>query len=56
MAEPDGVSADSPDSTRDILKSIGERNVALLINLHYQFCLQALCYNIPMLQLTPLTI
>ena len=38
---------DSRDTTRDVLKSIGEYIVALLINLHQQFCLQALCYNYP---------
>jgi len=36
-----------------MLNSLGEYTVALLINVHYQFYLQALCYNLSVLQLVP---
>ena len=37
---------DSPDIIYGMLKSIDEYTVALLINLHSQFCLQAVCHNL----------
>jgi len=46
---------DSGDITHDMLKSIEEHIVVLQNNLHYQCCLQALCYNLPVLQLAPVS-
>ena len=46
---------DSGDITHDMLKSIEEHVVVLKNNLHYQYCLQALRYNLPVLQLAPVS-
>jgi len=43
------MSTDSRDNTTDMLKSIDEHAVVLQNNLHYKFCLQAFCYNVPVL-------
>ena len=53
MAYVYGVSTDSRDITHDMLKSIDEYAGVLQNNLHEQFCLQALCFNFPVLQLAP---
>ena len=44
---------DLRDIIHDMLKSIDEHALILQNNLHYQFCPQALCYNLPVLQLAP---
>ena len=49
------VWTDSRDITHDIFKSIDEHAVVLQNNLHLQFSLQALCYNLPVLQLAPVS-
>ena len=51
-----GVSTDSRDITHDLLKHIDEHALVLQNNLHKQFCPQALCYNLPVLQLAPVSL
>jgi len=46
---------DSRDSIHEMLKSIDEHAAVLQNNLHYQFCLQSLCNNLPVLQLAPVS-
>jgi len=42
---------DSHDGKRDMFKSSVECTVAVLINMHLQFCLQTLSYNLTVLKL-----
>ena len=49
------MSMGSCDVIRAMLKTIGDYTVVLLIHLHSQFLLQALCYNLSVLQLAPVS-
>ena len=49
------MSTDSREIIHYMLKSIDEHAVVLQNNLHYQFCLQVLYCNLPVLQLAPVS-